>query len=153
VTPIIAGIQALSDSDLSFTLIADLFLMLLANGLPSLFEEQEYVLILRPTAGGVGMNKQSRRSSRVHVQTLCRQEYASDSDSLNRLYQRKRFLPPCWCCFHAAIARRRLSFRTSSAAAITVLVLAALGALVGGGHVWHVFGSSGQPRSFFPSRA
>jgi len=42
---IIAGIQALSDSDLRFTLIADLFLMALANGSISV-EEQEYVLIL-----------------------------------------------------------------------------------------------------------
>ncbi|APD47024.1 MULTISPECIES: TerB family tellurite resistance protein [unclassified Synechococcus] len=125
---IIAGIQALSDSDLRFTLIADLFLMALANGSISV-EEQEYVLILgRQLEVG---DEQIEAIKQVQFNLWQIRNTPSDSDSFNRLIKESASSLAGAGVPIAAIAASGSVFGLSAAGITSGL--AALGALVGGG--------------------
>jgi hypothetical protein len=125
---IIAGFKALADSDLRFTLIADLFIMALANDYISV-EEQDYVF-------AVGRqlhveDEQIEVIKQVQFNLWQIRNTPSDSDSFNNLIKE--------CASNlagvgvpiAAVAASGSVFGLSAAGITSGL--AALGALVGGG--------------------
>lgn len=125
---IIAGFKALSDSDLRFTLIADLFIMALANDYISA-EEQDYVF-------AVGRqlhveDEQIKAIKQVQFNLWQIRNTPSDSNSFNSLIKE--------CASNlagvgvpiAAVAASGSVFGLSAAGITSGL--AALGALVGGG--------------------
>ena len=79
---IVTGLLALADSDLRFTLIADLFLMVLANGYISV-EEQDYVFALGRQLGIE--DEQIKAIKQVQFNLWQIRNTPSDSDSFNNL--------------------------------------------------------------------
>jgi hypothetical protein len=125
---LIAGIHALGNSDLRFTLIADLFLMALANDYISV-EEQAYVFALGRKLGIE--DEQINAIKQVQFNLWQIRNTPSDSDSFNNLIKE--------CASNlagvgvpiAAVAASGSVFGLSAAGITSGL--AALGALVGGG--------------------
>lgn len=125
---IIAGIKALSDSDLRFTLIADLFIMALANDYISV-EEQDYVFTVGRQLHVE--DEQIKAIKQVQFSLWQLRNTPSDSDSFKKLVKE--------CAGNlagagvpiAAIAASGSVFGLSAAGITSGL--AALGALVGGG--------------------
>ena len=125
---IVTGLLALADSDLRFTLIADLFLMVLANGYISV-EEQDYVFALGRQLGIE--DEQIKAIKQVQFNLWQIRNAPSDSDSFNNLIKE--------CASNlagvgvpiAAVAASGSVFGLSAAGITSGL--AALGALVGGG--------------------
>jgi uncharacterized tellurite resistance protein B-like protein len=125
---IIAGLIALADSDLRFTLIADLFIMALANNFISI-EEQDYVFEIGRKLGI--KDEQIKAIKQVQFGLWQLRNTPSDSDSF------KEFIKECASNLAgagvpiAAIAASGSVFGLSAAGITSGL--AALGALVGGG--------------------
>jgi uncharacterized tellurite resistance protein B-like protein len=125
---IIAGIKALADSDLRFTLIADLFLMALANG--DISDEEEWYVLLLGRQLGIA-EEQIKAIKQVQFNLWQIRNTPSDSDSFNNLVKE--------CASNlagvgvpiAAVAASGSVFGLSAAGITSGL--AALGALVGGG--------------------
>lgn len=125
---IIKGIKVLSDSDLRFTLIADLFLIALANGYISV-EEQEYVFELGRKLDI--QDEQIKAIKQVQFSLWQIRNTPSDSDSFNKLVKECASSLAGVGVPIAAVAASGSVFGLSAAGITSGL--AALGALVGGG--------------------
>ncbi|MEA5411957.1 TerB family tellurite resistance protein [Synechococcus sp. BA-120 BA3] len=125
---IIAGIQALSDSDLRFTLITDLFIMALANNYISV-EEQDYVIEIGRSLGVE--HEQTMAIKQVQFGLWQLRNTPSDSDSFNNFIKESAANLAGAGVPIAAVAASGSVFGLSAAGITSGL--AALGALVGGG--------------------
>ena len=125
---IIAGIQALAQSDLRFTLISDLFLMALANNYISV-EEQEYVFALGSQLGVE--DEQIKVIKQVQFNLWQMRNTPSPSDTFNKLIKECASSLAGVGVPIAAVAASGSVFGLSAAGLSSGL--AALGALVGGG--------------------
>ena len=125
---IIAGINALADSDLRFTLIADLFIMALANNYISV-EEQNYVFEIGRELGVE--DEQIEAVKQVQFGLWQLRNTPSDSDSFKKLIKESAARLAGAGVPIAAVAASGSVFGLSAAGITSGL--AALGALVGGG--------------------
>ncbi len=125
---IIAGINALADSDLRFTLIADLFIMALANNYISV-EEQNYVFEIGRQLGVE--DEQIEAVKQVQFGLWQLRNTPSDSDSFKKLIKESAARLAGAGVPIAAVAASGSVFGLSAAGITSGL--AALGALVGGG--------------------
>jgi uncharacterized tellurite resistance protein B-like protein len=125
---IIAGITALADSDLRFTLIADLFIMALANNYISV-EEQNYVFEIGRKLGVE--DEQIKAIKQVQIGLWQLRNTPSDSDSFKKLIKESAARLAGAGVPIAAVAASGSVFGLSAAGITSGL--AALGALVGGG--------------------
>lgn len=125
---IIAGINALADSDLRFTLIADLFIMALANNYISV-EEQNYVFQIGRELGVE--DEQIEAVKQVQFGLWQLRNTPSDSDSFKKLIKESAARLAGAGVPIAAVAASGSVFGLSAAGITSGL--AALGALVGGG--------------------
>lgn len=125
---IIAGIQALSDSDLRFTLIGDLFIMALANDYISV-EEQDYVFAIGQKLGL--QDEQIKAIKQVEFGLWQLRNTPSDSESYKKMIKELAGNLAGAGVPIAAIAASGSVFGLSAAGLTSGL--AALGALVGGG--------------------
>lgn len=125
---ILAGFHALADSDLRYTLIADLFLMALANGYISV-EEQDYIFRIGRELGI--HDDQIKAIKEVQFNLWKIKETPSDSESFNNLIKECAANLAGVGVPAAAIAASGSVFGLSAAGLTSGL--AALGAMVGGG--------------------
>jgi uncharacterized tellurite resistance protein B-like protein len=125
---IIAGVNALADSDLRFTLIADLFIMALANNYISV-EEQNYVFEIGRKLGVE--DEQIKAIKQVQFGLWQLRNTPSDSDSFKKLIKESAARLAGAGVPIAAVAASGSVFGLSAAGITSGL--AALGALVGGG--------------------
>ena len=125
---IIAGINALADSDIRFTLIADLFIMALANNYISV-EEQNYVFEIGRELGVE--DEQIEAVKQVQFGLWQLRNTPSDSDSFKKLIKESAARLAGAGVPIAAVAASGSVFGLSAAGITSGL--AALGALVGGG--------------------
>lgn len=125
---IIAGIKALSDSDLRFTLITDLFIIALANNYISV-EEQDYVFEIGRKLGVE--DEQIKAIKQVQFGLWQLRNTPSDSDSFKKLIKESAANLAGAGVPIAAVAASGSVFGLSAAGITSGL--AALGALVGGG--------------------
>ncbi len=125
---IIAGIQALSDSDLRFTLTGDLFIMALANDYISV-EEQDYVFEIGRKLGL--QDEQIKAIKQVEFGLWQLRNTPSDSESYKKMIKELAGNLAGAGVPIAAIAASGSVFGLSAAGLTSGL--AALGALVGGG--------------------
>ena len=125
---IIAGVNALADSDLRFTLIADLFIMALANNYISV-EEHNYVFEIGRQLGVE--DEQIEAVKQVQFGLWQLRNTPSDSDSFKKLIKESAARLAGAGVPIAAVAASGSVFGLSAAGITSGL--AALGALVGGG--------------------
>ncbi|MCP9826986.1 TerB family tellurite resistance protein [Synechococcus sp. L2F] len=125
---IIAGIKALSESDLRFTLITDLFIIALANNYISV-EEQDYVFEIGRKLGVE--DEQIKAIKQVQFGLWQLRNTPSDSESFKKLIKESAASLAGAGVPIAAVAASGSVFGLSAAGITSGL--AALGALVGGG--------------------